>query len=76
MRRYSRKGRGGDLPPNTDAKDLLERKKHLLPVGPPQPRDAYGKLIPESRSGSPDPKTPGGRRRTRRRRRSRRSKTY
>ena len=48
---------GGDLPPATDAKDLAERKRHLRPVEPVYPRDAFNK------------KMGGRRRRTRRLRR-------
>lgn len=69
MRRYTRKGRGGDLPPNTDAQTLENQKKKLNPIpagtGDPK-RDVFGKKV-----GGPQ----GGRTR-RRRRRSRRSKTY
>jgi hypothetical protein len=32
---------GGDLPPATDAYDLAQRKKHLRPVEPVSPRDAF-----------------------------------
>ena len=44
-RRVFAKDRGGDLPPATDANDLIERKKHLHHVDPVSPRDAFGKKI-------------------------------
>ena len=60
MRRYTRKERGGDLPPATEAQDLENAKKKLTPVptglGAPV-RDAFGKA--QGRQGG----------RTRRRRR-------
>jgi hypothetical protein len=44
-RRVFAKDRGGDLPPATDANDLLERKKHLRHVEPVSPRDVFGRKI-------------------------------
>ena len=60
MRRYTRKERGGDLPPATEAKDLENAKKNLkvVPTGLGAPvRDVFGKV--QGRQGG----------RTRRRRR-------
>ena len=37
--------RGGDLPPATDAKDLIERKKHLISIGPVSPRDTFNRKV-------------------------------
>ena len=60
MRRHTRKGRGGDLPPATESKDLENAKRQLKAVPPGQGapvRDAFGKA--QGRQGG----------RTRRRRR-------
>uniref|UniRef100_A0A6C0F4K1 Uncharacterized protein n=1 Tax=viral metagenome TaxID=1070528 RepID=A0A6C0F4K1_9ZZZZ len=60
MRRHTRKERGGDLPPATEAKDLENAKKNLkvVPAGLGAPvRDVFGKV--QGRQGG----------RTRRRRR-------